>query len=208
MINLNGIKNIIFDFGGVILNINHSLPEKKFRKLGIDNFNLMYSQSVQNDLFDKLEKGFIKPEVFRNELRKYINAKVSDKEIDDAWNAILLNIPAERIKALERVKQQYQTFLLSNTNKIHYDQYLSELKRVYGFNSFNDLFIKAYFSFEIGLRKPDKEIFEFVLNENILIPEETLFIDDSIQHIKGAAKAGIRTFYLEKDQDISEIFAY
>jgi len=168
----------------------------------------MYSQSVQNDLFDKLEKGFIKPEVFRNELRKYINAKVSDKEIDDAWNAILLNIPAERIKALERVKQQYQTFLLSNTNKIHYDQYLSELKRVYGFNSFNDLFIKAYFSFEIGLRKPDKEIFEFVLNENILIPEETLFIDDSIQHIKGAAKAGIRTFYLEKDQDISEIFAY
>lgn len=206
MIDLKGIKNIIFDFGGVIINIDHSLPEKEFRKLGLNNFEDLYSQAIQNDLFDKLEKGLIKPQKFREEIRRNIKTEVSDEVIDEAWNSIILDIPAERIRVLEKLKPLYQTFLLSNTNKIHYDQYLADLQRVYGYNSFNDLFKKAYFSFELGLRKPDKRIFELVLNENKLLPHETLFIDDTMQHIEAASKLGILTHFLENGQDISNLF--
>ena len=147
MIDLKRVKNIIFDFGGVIINIDHSLPEKKFRELGINNFEALYSQANQSQMFDKLEKGLIKPDVFRNELRKFIPGVVSDTEIDDAWNSILLNIPVTRIKIVEEVKKDYNIFLLSNTNKIHYDCYLADLQRVHGYKSFDDLFHKAYFSF-------------------------------------------------------------
>jgi len=206
MIDLKGIKNIIFDFGDVIIDIDHSLPEKEFRKLGLNNFEDLYSQDIQNDLFDKLEKGLIKPQKFREEIRRNIKTEVSDEVIDEAWNSIILDIPAERIRVLEKLKPLYQTFLLSNTNKIHYDQYLADLQRVYRYNSFNDLFKKAYFSFEMGMQKPHCEIFEFVLNENKLVPEETLFIDDTLRHVEGAAKLGIKTFFLEKGMDIVRLF--
>ena len=135
MIDLTVIKNIIFDFGGVIINIDHSLPAKKFRELGVDNFDLLYSHALQNDLFDKLEKGLIKPNQFRNELRRFFPGEVSDREIDNAWNSIILDIPSERLMVLEKLKESYQTFLLSNTNKIHYDCYLADLQKVHGYQS-------------------------------------------------------------------------
>lgn len=206
MIELDGIKNIIFDFGGVILNIDHSLPEKKFKELGIKNFDQLYSQALQDQLFDKLEKGLISPDTFRNEIRKHIPIEVTDKEIDDAWNSIILDLPSERINILEKLKGEYKTFLLSNTNKIHYDCYRANLENVHGYKSFDELFIKAYFSFEMGLQKPQAEIFEAIINENNLKTEETLFIDDTKRHIDGAAKVGLKTFYLEKGMDIVNLF--
>ncbi len=198
------INNILFDFGGVILNINHKLTEDAFRELGIENFEQLYSQAVQNQLFDKLEKGQISPGEFREEIRKIYY--LTDPQIDKAWNAILLDIPEERIKVLEAVKNNYRTFLLSNSNAIHYDVYMAELKEKYGYEDFSPLFEKVYFSFQIGKRKPDNEIFEFVLKENNLIPEETLFIEDSIQHIKSAAGLGIQTYLLEPNEEISGLF--
>lgn len=208
MINLDGIKNIIFDFGGVIINIDHSLPGKKFMELGIKNFDKLYSQALQNHLFDKLERGEITPGEFRNDLRKYIPITVSDNEIDDAWNSIILDIPPERIKILEKLQNNYQTFLLSNTNEIHYDCYRANLEKVYGYKNFDELFKKAYFSFEMGMQKPYPEIYETVLSENNLIANETLFIDDTLKHVEGAARVGIRAFHLEKGVEIARLFAH
>jgi len=206
MINLDGVKNIIFDLGGVILNIDPRLPVKKFREFGMHNFDKMYSKATQSDLFDKLEKGLISPFAFRNELRRFIQTEVTDQVIDDAWNSMLLDIPPNRVKVLENLKLEYQIFLLSNTNKIHSDKYTSDIQRIYGYKNLDSLFKKAYLSFEVGLQKPDREIFEYVLNDSNLVPEETLFIDDTLKHIEGAEKVGIRTFFLERGMDITRLF--
>lgn len=203
---LSGIQNIIFDFGGVILNIDHLRPIEAFRKLGIPDFENLYSQAIQADLFDRLEKGTISPDAFRTSLKQICPIPLSDTLLDEAWNAILLDIPLFRIQLLEKLKTRYRTFLLSNSNQIHYDVYLETLRSTSGHPDFDALFEKAYFSFNMGMRKPDAEIFKFVLHTHHLIPEETLFIDDSIQHIQGAQQCGLKTYWLQAPVGMTDIF--
>jgi glucose-1-phosphatase len=200
------IKNIIFDFGGVILNIDYLLSEKAFEKLGFLDFKFFYSQATQKELFDSLEKGLITPEYFRNEIRKFIHSGISDSQIDNAWNAMLLDLPEERIQLLEKLKAKYRIFLLSNTNAIHFDSFSSYMKNKFKRDVFSEVFEKAYVSHKIKMRKPDAEIFEHVLAESNLKKEETLFIDDSIQHIEGANKIGINTLFLKKRETILDLF--
>jgi len=200
------IKNIIFDFGGVILNIDYTLTEVAFKKLGMKDFGKAYSQATQNDLFDALEKGLITPENFRKEIRKLINPAVTDLQIDQAWNSMLLDLPEERIHLLEKLKTKYRIFLLSNTNEIHYTSFTNAIKENFKRDIFADIFEKVYVSHKVNMRKPDAEIFEHVLAENKLKKEETLFIDDSIQHIEGANKVGIKTIFLEKGKTILDLF--
>ena len=200
------IKNIIFDFGGVLLNIDYNLTIAGFKKLGLNHFEKYYSQAEQNDLFDKHETGNINPQEFREELKKQIINNCTDEEIDYAWNAMLLDLPKERLELLNSIRTKYRIFLLSNTNKIHHAAFSSSLKIKFNKDIFSDLFEKAYFSHEVKMRKPNAEIFEFVLNENNLKPEETLFIDDSIQHIEGAKKLGLQTIFLKKGESILSYF--
>lgn len=202
-INLEGIKAIIFDLGGVILNINYQLAEQAFEKLGIENFAELFSQASQSKLFDRLEKGVISPAEFRKELCSLSKKNLTDDQIDKAWNAMLLDLPPERIELLKKLKEHYKIYLLSNTNKIHIDQFSC---RTISREKLESLFDKVYFSSEIGMRKPDSEIFEHVLKENGLKPSETLFIDDSIQHIEGAEKVEIRAVLLEKGTTINKLF--
>ena len=202
----DSIKNIIFDFGGVILNIDYKLTEQAFTKLGIEDFDSIYSQAVQKELFDVFEKGLMSPEDFRKGLRKYIAEEVSDTEIDNAWNSMLLDLPEERIILLDKLRKNYRLFLLSNTNEIHYNSFLAYMKNKFRRDIFSEVFEKAYVSHQIHLRKPDAVIFEFVLRENSLRKEETLFIDDSIQHIEGAKRVGLKTLFLEKGKTILDLF--
>jgi len=199
------IKNIIFDFGGVILNIDYQLNIDAFKEIGLDDFEKSYSKACQINLFNDLECGLISPEEFRDGLRIVAGKNFSNEQIDDAWNKIILDLPFKRILLLKELNSRYRTFLLSNTNKIHYNLYITKLQK-YGYLNFNDIFEKAYFSHEIRMRKPDKEIFEFVLQEQQLNPEETLFIDDSIQHIETAKKLGIITHHLLPKEDIIDLF--
>lgn len=199
-------KNIIFDFGGVILNIDYTRSVEAFKKIGLDNFEKYYSQAEQKELFDNLETGRISPQDFRNELKRYLDGNCTDADIDKAWNAMLLDLPEERVQLLDSIRNKYRTFLLSNTNKIHHTAFSSSIQHTFKRNIFSELFEKAYFSHEINMRKPNAEIFELVLNENGLKTEETLFIDDSIQHIEGANKLGIQTIFLKKGEDILSYF--
>ncbi|MGE0088513.1 MAG: HAD family hydrolase [Bacteroidales bacterium] len=194
--NKDYIKNIIFDLGGVIINLDTQKTASEMKNLGFDDFEKSYSLLNQIDLFDLLEKGLITPEQFRMEIRKHISKSVSDAQIDEAWSAMLLDFPKDRIKLIQYVKRKYRIFLLSNTNKIHFDKYNSDFNAVYGF-SFNTLFEKAYYSFEIGHRKPDLDIYMHVLKHSNLIPEETLFIDDSEANIKTAKLLGIQTLWID-----------
>lgn len=200
------IKNIIFDLGGVILNIDYQKTIDAFESLGISNFDQKYSQAKQSPLFDDLETGRITPDVFRESLRLYLNTSVSDELLDQAWNALLLDFPEERLRLLGKLKKKYRTFLLSNTNAIHYSEYSSRLQKQFGIPNLSSYFEKEYYSHEIGLRKPDPEVFEFVLNSNNLSIDETLFIDDSYQHIHSASDMGIQTVWLNNGKTIIELF--
>ena len=205
--NLSGIRNIIFDFGGVILNIDYHLTENEFVKLGLSDFSSLYTQFSQNNLFDLLEIGRIEPDAFRAEIKKQLPDSTTVEQIDAAWNAMLLDHPKERLELLQVLKPQFRTFMLSNTNAIHYDAFLNILWNEHKVNGLDAYFEKVYYSHCIHKRKPNVETFEWVLKENNLNPAETLFIDDSPQHIEGAQKAGLHTYHLTKGEEITELFS-
>lgn len=199
------IKNIIFDLGGVILNIDYNLTIQAFKDLGIQQFDRFYTQAQQSTIFDDIETGKTSPQDFINELKQLAGINVPDEKIINAWNAMLLNLPKERIELLKKVKSNYNTFLLSNTNIIHFEAYMHYFNEAYQLN-FNSLFHKAYYSHEIGLRKPHAEVFNYVLEDQKLVPSETVFIDDSEQHIIGAKSTGINAVHLSNGKTIMELF--
>jgi glucose-1-phosphatase len=199
------IRNIIFDFGGVVLDIDPSLTLKELANLGFKNTEVFVTPDFQEGVMNKFERGILTPEIFRQKVRESLGAEVSDQKIDDAWNALLLDIPKERIAVIEAVRKNYKTFLLSNSNEIHYDVYVRDLQLRFGYREFDQLFDKAYFSFDLHLSKPNPEIFEFVLNQHRLVPSETLFIDDTFEHIEAARKLGLKTYHLQKPERLRDI---
>ncbi|MBL7884313.1 MAG: HAD family phosphatase [Bacteroidia bacterium] len=205
-LNTSAFANIIFDLGGVILNIDYNLSVQAFEKLGLNQFDSHFSQAKQKELFDLYEKGHISSTEFRNQLKKQLNENVTDKDIDNAWNSLLLDLPKERLLLLEEIQKTHRTFLLSNTNEIHILEFNNYLAKTFDIPNLSGYFEKAYLSYEIGMRKPDAEIFEFVINQNKLNPLETLFIDDSIQHIESADALGIQTHWLKSGTTILDLF--
>lgn len=202
----NSIKNIIFDFGGVLINLDYDAAYAAFAYLGISNLEAIISKSQQIGIFDTFEKGEITPEIFRSELKKISGVAISDEKFDWAWNQLLLDIPQNRLMKVLELKQNHRVFLLSNTNKIHFDHYLADLQRSNGFAAFEDIFEKAYFSHEINMKKPDAEIFEFVLKDAQIKPTETLFIDDTKMHVDSAKALGMHTHHLKEGEDIVTLF--
>lgn len=200
------IRNIIFDFGGVILDIDPVLTLNELKTLGVENLDIFQSHEFQQDVMEKFERGVLTPEVFRDKVRDFVGIPLSDQDIDDAWNALLLDIPKERIKVLEDVKKHYPIFLLSNSNEIHYDVYVRDLQLRFGYREFDQLFTKAYFSFDLHMSKPNPEIFEFVMYQHKLKPSETLFVDDTLLHIEAAKSLGLKTFHLQKPTRVRDMF--
>lgn len=190
------IKNIIFDLGGVFLNINFELTNKAFADLGVDKFAEMFNQHHSNDLFEQLEKGQVNEHSFYEAFRKESGTNLTDEQIKAAWNALLLNFPAERITWLEQIKERYNIYLFSNTNQIHYNQFIADFAKAFPEKDFNSYFIKAYYSQTLGLRKPTVESYQAIIDEQRLNPAETLFIDDTLKNIEGAKLAGLQTIHL------------
>lgn len=201
---IQGVKHIIFDLGGVLLNIDYSLTEKAFIEAGITNFPVLYSQLQQTSVFDKFETGLITREEFIQAMQAASPIPVSEQQIIAAWNAMILDYPLRRLQILQQLRLYYDLFLLSNTNEIHEEAFNSELMRSHGMPNIGVFFDKVYLSHRVGMRKPMKEIFERVLSDNGLKAAETLFIDDSPQHIAAAKEAGIQTIYLEKGMTIED----
>jgi putative hydrolase of the HAD superfamily len=203
---LKGIKNIIFDLGGVIINLDYRLSLNEFKALGLKNAEKIYTQFSQLPWFDNFDTGRISSEIFICEFSKLLNRGTSREQIIHAWNAMILDFPAERAKLLLKLKDHYRTFLLSNTNEIHIEHHFQNLQEKYGYDDMKSFFEKEYYSHKIGMRKPDREIFEFVLRENGLNASETLFIDDSLQHVEGAIVAGLKAYHLQAPETILDIF--
>ncbi|GAA4086398.1 HAD family phosphatase [Mucilaginibacter panaciglaebae] len=204
---MNNIKNIIFDYGNVIFHIDFKRVAEAWKALGIDNADEFYGHRKQDDVFDALERGEISPPVFRDRIRELTHKPtLTDQQIDDAWNAIFIGIPKGNHELLLQLKHKYRTFLLSNINAIHYDYVHAYLKREYNMEDNSGLFEKVYYSHLMGKRKPDAEIFKQVLNENSLDPAETLFIDDSPQHLETAKKLGLQTYLMTAPDNIQDYF--
>ncbi|HXH19878.1 MAG TPA: HAD family phosphatase [Chitinophagales bacterium] len=196
------VKNIIFDLGGVIIDIE---PERSLNAFA-PYLNGYSEQNIyQHRLFHELETGRITASDFRNQLRAALNISMDDTMIDECMFAMLGEIPEERIRLLEKMKQRYKTILLSNTNVIHYDACSRYLQKAHGTPSFDTYFHKTYYSHLVGLRKPDVRIFELVLRENALVPEETLYLDDTGEHLKSARTLGIITVKVTPENSVVNI---
>jgi len=197
-------KAIIFDLGAVILNINYQNTIDEFTKLGVKNAATFYSKKVQTNLFNQIETGIISSNEFLKVLQKETN-NANITQLEQAWNAMLLDLPEERLQLIKKLKSNHTIFLLSNTNAIHINAFKKQLgdKK---WLAFCKLFDKMYLSHEVGLRKPDIEIFEYILTEQKLIAEEVFFIDDSPQHIASAKKLGIHCHHLLEKEDVITLF--
>ncbi len=196
------IKNIVFDFGNVLLNLDESA-----------SYNALYalldpskSQDLYNSVFNPFEKGEISEESFYNRLQRRSGIVHHPEVYIDAWNAMLLDFPPKRESFLHHLKKHYRLFLLSNTNITHFRKVLQRIRDENNILDFeNTFFEKAYFSFQIGMRKPDAEIYQFVLNDAKLLANETLFIDDKIENVNAAAQLGIHAYHHNPKDEISEI---
>lgn len=202
----HGIKNIIFDWGGVIINIDFNRTKNAFIEMGLDNFEAYFTQFSQHEIFDLLDVGKISGEKFFSELHKHMPDGVTVEQVRDAWNSMLLDFPEENYRLLKDLQGKYRTFLFSNTNEPHLEYYFQKLERWYGIKEMDPLFEKAYYSCRFGMRKPDPESFKRILEENNLNPSETLFIDDSIHHIEGAQKVGLKVYHLQPPKKLVKLF--
>jgi glucose-1-phosphatase len=202
---MENIKNIIFDLGGVLLDIDYNLTRTAFEKAGLAHFDDMYSQAAADQLFQKLETGKIAEDNFYKELNRSTGMNLSPKEIRSAWNAMLLSFRENSLRALTELKNKYQLFLLSNTNFIHMEAF----NKIYHSQSrdfaFDAYFNKAFYSCEIGFRKPDAICYEWVIDHLKIDAAETLFIDDSVQNVEAAKRAGMKTAHLANGEKIEEL---
>jgi putative hydrolase of the HAD superfamily len=193
------IKNIIFDLGGVIYDIRYENIADTFRTYGLQDFEKRYAQAAQAIEIDLFEEGKITPEQFRNFIRTLTPISLSDSQIDNAWNAILIDLPEVCITLLEKLRKKYRIFLFSNTNEINRIEFERFVTEKFGKNIFETHFEKVYYSHTLGIKKPKLEGFLKICEEQNLVPAETLFIDDTERHILGAQKAGLQTYWLHKE---------
>lgn len=200
------IKNIIFDLGGVVLDIDESIIHNELEKTGINTTELSHSKEFI-DIMSKFNTGIYTAPTFRKKMKILLGQeKMTDQKFDSLWNAMLLDIPHERIEAIEQIKKHYKIFLMSNSNEIHYDLYIRDLQLRFGYREFDELFNKSYFSFAEHLEKPDPRFFELILDHEHLLPEETLFIDDTEENIKVAKSLGINTYHISREELVRNLF--
>lgn len=199
-----GIKNIIFDLGGVLINLDPSLTHRAFEKAGALQVAEHFTFTHQHTLIKDFEVGKMDAAEFRTMFCSTFNTVMQETDFDAAWNAMLLDIPVSRLELLRQLKQQYNIYLLSNTNFLHHAFIIEYLRVSHGIENFDVMFHKAYYSHTLGLRKPDEAIYRHVLAENSLNPAETLFFDDNAANMEGAEALGIKSVLV--DREIVEYF--
>lgn len=198
------IKNILFDLGGVILDIDIQATLKRFYELGFPSELLQYPNNMTSDLFFKYETGKIGTNDFRNEIRRITKLDVSDEELNEAWNAMILRIPLNRTQLLDRLKGRYELYMLSNTSPLHAPVFEQMYHETAG-KPMKDLFKKIYYSFEIGWHKPDAEAWEYVISDARIVPQDTLFLDDNIHNIKASQELGFQAIHIHERTSLTDL---
>lgn len=192
-------KIIIFDLGGVLIDLKYEDTIMAFKQLGSENFEEVYSQSLQAGLFDKYETGQISSQHFVNKIKESLNLNASPNQIVAAWNEMIKDFQPDKIRFVKQLKSTHTTALLSNTNDIHIDCVNRRLKKITT-DTLEELFHFTFLSQEIKKRKPNKETFLWVCEKMSVKPKDVIFIDDSIQHIEGAKEAGLNTYFFPQNE--------
>ena len=199
------VKNIIFDLGGVLLTLDYSKTERSFVELGVANFNELYNQQKASPLFEQLETGKIGDNAFYEQFKRVANVDLDNNNMEVAWCAMLGHFPDEVLVWLDAIRQRYNIYLFSNTNIIHHRAFQKIYQGQTGKENFDDYFIKAWYSHDLGLRKPYPQAFTKLLEIENLKASETLFIDDSQVNIEGANEAGLQTIWLKTPMTVLEL---
>lgn len=203
-VGLSSVKNIIFDLGGVLLNLDVNRTCQQLAALGGMAPERVKYLSHTVSFFAEYETGFITSAEFRACLRKHLNTVSTDEQLDEAWNAMLLDFPKEKISLLQKLSANHRLFLLSNTNEIHWQAFTARLRQM-GVHDFDAFFERAYYSHKLGMRKPDLGIFRHIVGAHQLMPEETLFIDDTLANVQAAHELGLVTVHLTHPDQLFEI---
>jgi glucose-1-phosphatase len=204
---MNGIKNIIFDLGGVLMNIDFKRTFDEFEIIGFRGAGEAFHDPDINRLCMDFETGVYCSIEMRRKFRELTGFVCSDLQFDKAWNALLIDFPPERIRRVEELARKYKVYLLSNTNPIHARHFNSELKKHFGIESLDHLMEKAWYSHNLGLRKPDERIYHKVLKNSRLNAEETLFLDDSEMNVRVAEEVGMRAVHITNEFTVIEALA-
>lgn len=202
---LKGIRNIIFDLGGVLLNIDPMKTIDAFGKLGMEQLVGDKGLSYDHEIFYLMEQGKISPDEFRQGVLGLLPQRVSFQQIDDAWTAMLLDFPAIRVELLKSLRKDFGIYLFSNTNAIHVEKFHSIFRNQHGFEV-STLFEKDFYSNEIGYRKPSPDSYHEIIRLSGTNPEESLFIDDSLPNVEIAIACGLKGYWLKPGQKVEEIF--
>ena len=200
-----GIKNLIIDFGGVLIDLDRQRCLENFRKMGLPDVEVMLALYHQQDFFQQYEKGLISSADFRTVTREKIGKDIDDALIDAAWNSFLVSIPTYKLDLLLALRKDYVVYLLSNTNEIHWKW---SCEHAFPYKPFRveDYFEHIFLSYEMKMAKPDEEIFRKVLDDAGLDPKETFFIDDSEANCMTARSLGISTYVPKAGEDWSHLF--
>ncbi|HBB91484.1 MAG: hypothetical protein A2X22_07675 [Bacteroidetes bacterium GWF2_49_14] len=201
---MNGIKNIVFDLGGVLMNIDFRRTFNAFEIIGLRGAEEWFQREEVNRLCLDFEIGVYCPNELRRKFREITGFKCSDAEFDYAWNSLLIDFPPERIRRVQELAKKYKTYLLSNTNQIHSKHFNEELNKHFGIESLDHLLDKSWYSHNLGFRKPDEKIFVKMLKASRLNPEETLFLDDFEMNVRAAEAVGMRAIWITNGNTILE----
>lgn len=198
------IKNLLFDLGGVIMDIRRLNCVASFERLGMKDADSFLGEYSQKGPFLQLEEGLINETQFRDAVREYIDGEVTDEQIDKAFCDFLVGIPAYRLEQLRQLKKQYGIYMLSNTNPIMWHSRIAEEFRQEGMER-EDYFNGIVTSFEARSIKPDAKIFHTVVEKLGIKPEETLFLDDSQKNLDAASALGFHTLLVTPGSEFFEL---
>jgi glucose-1-phosphatase len=203
------IKNLIFDLGNVLYDIDFKKMNAAFTSIGIEGMDKHFTLNKSHPLFLDLEMGFVNEQAFYDGVRALVNLPLSNEQIQFAWNALLVGFRKNSIEWIKQNNTKYNTFLYSNTNQIHHDYFIIEFENKVANYSFVSLFKTPYYSHEMGMRKPDPASFTYILEKEGLMASETLFIDDNEPNIIAAASVGLQVLHLKEGMTVEkDIAAY
>ena len=201
------IKNILFDLGGVLLDIDARRTVEAFGKIGMPDLIRPGGWGYDHDVFLQMEQGLLNDQQFRDGIRSLLPHPATDEQIDQAWCAMLIGFNPRKIELLKELRKTYRLYLFSNTNNIHINYFQHMFRNKFGF-TLSELFVKDYYSSNIHMRKPSLEAYRKVLDDSSINPTETLFIDDSEKNTENATLTGMQVIHLKPDMDLLSLFQY
>ncbi len=204
MSNNPSLKNILFDLGGVILDLNVNGTMEAFLEMGFPKELLTYPENMYTDIFYRYETGKLSTPEFRDVIRKHAGVDFSNEDFDQAWCNMLSKVPEKRTRLLKSLADDYNLYILSNTSELHIEKFRKMFEETAGFQ-LSEVFVKCFYSHETGQHKPDEQAFTHVLSEAGIIARETLFLDDNIHNIKSAASLGFNVIHITENLRMEDV---